>query len=171
MGICALPLIATPILTKPETNESAAEKPVAGWNLLSDMGDWYEHNFGGREMLISIEANLKGLFGDSAGKDVIIGRAGWLYYKNSLDDYQNTYLLSDRALFNIAHSTKMMQDYAAESGCEFVYVVAPNKNSIYGQYMPYYDQIQEQEKGNYENLIPYLEREGVHYGWLVFNVS
>ncbi|MGN0353550.1 MAG: hypothetical protein ACI4EI_00575 [Muricoprocola sp.] len=163
MGICVLPLIATPILTKTETNESAVEKSVAGWNLLSEVGDWYEHNFGGREMLISIEAHLKGLFEDSAGKDVIVGRDGWLYYKNSLDDYQNTDQLSDRALFNIAHATKMMQDYVEESGCEFVYTVAPNKNSIYGQYMPYYDQIQEQETGNYENLIPYLEREGVHY--------
>ena len=45
---------------------------------------------------------------------VIQGKDGWLYYKDSLDDYLGQDLLSDRSLFNIAHMLSMTQQALEE---------------------------------------------------------
>lgn len=39
---------------------------------------------------------------------------------------------------NIAHNLSLMQKYVQGKGGKFVFTVAPNKNSLYGENMPYY---------------------------------
>ncbi|MFQ9152401.1 MAG: hypothetical protein ACLR6B_13800 [Blautia sp.] len=49
------------------------------------------------------------IFQVSTASGVIQGSGGWLYYKDSLDDYLGINQLSDRGLFNIAHTLSLMQ--------------------------------------------------------------
>ena len=49
------------------------------------------------------------IFQVSTASGVIQGTDGWLYYKDSLDDYLGINQLSDRGLFNVAHTLSMMQ--------------------------------------------------------------
>ncbi len=137
-----------------------------GWNVqfLSQAGDYFEDHFAYRQEMVTADALLKAsLLGVSTADGVIKGTDGWLYYKDSLDDYlvQNT--LSDRAIFNIAHTLAMMQGIVEESGRQFLFTVAPNKNSLYGEHMPYYDRAKVGEVKNIAKLQEALAQEGVHY--------
>ncbi len=137
-----------------------------GWNinLLSDAGDWFTDHFALRTKLVTANARLRsGLFGVSAEDGVIDGTDGWLYYSDSLDDYLGRNQLSDRSLFNIAHSMAMTGQILAERGVDFLFTVAPNKNTLYGSNMPYYDQGILDSEGNLDRLTGYIEQESVPY--------
>ncbi len=74
--------------------------------------------------------------------------------------------MSDRALFNVARSLSMMQEYAERQGADFLFTIAPNKNSLYGEHMPYYDSLKVSDEKNMDRIVPWLEKEGVHYAAL-----
>ena len=50
---------------------------------------------------------------------------------------------------------KEMSDYAKECGTKLIFVSAPNKMEIYGEYMPYYC-LEDKSDGNYELLMDEL---------------
>ncbi len=127
-------------------------------------GTWFERHFAFREEAVTAYALLleKG-FGVSAQESVITGKDGWLFYKDSLADFQGTEPMTGRQLFNVAHSLAMVQQYAQKNGAAFAFLAAPNKNSLYGQYMPCYYQPSHRNKSNLERLEEYLQSEHVNY--------
>jgi len=44
--------------------------------------------------------------------------------------------LSERGISNVAHNIQLMSEYCKENGADFIFAPAPNKNSIYPEYMP-----------------------------------
>ena len=153
-------------------NRTAAKAPVLwdekGVNLhvLSDAGAWFEDHFAFRNEWVTGYAVLTGkLFGASSQERVIVGKNGWLYYKDSLEDFQRENPMSERQLFYIAHSLEIVQSYAREKGIRFAFTIAPNKNSLYGGNMPYYYQAfrSEDSESNLTRLKHYLELEKVNY--------
>ena len=86
-------------------------------NFLKDAGTWFEDHFAFRDEAITAYALLleKG-FGVSAQERVITGKDGWLFYKDSLADFQGTAPMSERQLFDTAHSLAMIQEYARQHG-------------------------------------------------------
>ena len=170
--LCLLPLIgmAVPGREAASENRTLAKAPVLknedGWNLyfLSDAGAYFQDHFGFRQELVTANALIRGnIFGVSAADGVIRGSDGWLYYRDSLNDYLGTGQMSERALFNVAHSLAMMQEYVERQGAKFVFTIAPNKNSLYGEHMPYYDSRKVSDKKNLTRIRSWLEKEGVQY--------
>lgn len=170
--ICLCPSVGM-LVTKQEVSTENRElsefpslKTEDGWNVqwLSDAGDYFQEHFAFRNELVTANAvvNGKGL-GVSTAAGVIQGTDGWLYYKDSLADYLGTQPLSDRSLFNIAHTLSMMQSYLEQKGVKFLFTVAPNKNSLYGENMPYYYKAKLSEEKNLLRLEEFLETEGVNY--------
>ena len=102
-------------------------------------------------------------FGVSAADGVIQGTDGWLYYKDSLNDYQGVELMSGRSVFNVAHTLRLMQDYVEKNGCAFLFAAAPNKNTLYGEHMPYYDQVRTGKESNLDRLGRALKAEDVSF--------
>lgn len=98
----------------------------------------------------------------SPAQTVIAGSDGWLYYKESLDDYTGAEPLTDRQLFDHAHTMAMFQDYLSLLGARFLYVCAPDKNSIVPEHMPAYAK-KSGEPSNWERLHEFLDKEGVNY--------
>ena len=132
-------------------------------NILGDAGAYFEDHFAFRNEWVTGYALLADrLFQVSAQDSVIAGRNHWLYYKDSLKDYQGSSQLTDRQLFDIAHTLRMMQDGLREQAVEFVFAVAPNKNSLYGENMPYYYQGYREPENNASRLAPWLESEEVN---------
>ncbi len=132
--------------------------------ILSDAGTYFEDHFAFRSEWVTAYSFLADkIFGVSAQDGVIVGTDGWLYYKDSLDDYQGADQMTDRQLFDLAHSLAMVQQYASENSVDFAFAVAPNKNSLYGGHMPYYYRGFRTEGGNLQRLTPYLKEEGVNY--------
>lgn len=58
----------------------------------------------------------------------------------------------------------MMQETLNEKGVQFLFTVAPNKNSLYGENMSYYDSLKVSSDKNLVNLQKYLRQEQVSYG-------
>lgn len=172
IGICLIPLAMMGIRPTTQTteNKTLAPRPVLvdenGFNrdFLSDAGDYFNDHFAFRQELVAADAKLRSaLFEVSAVDSVIQGENGWLYYEATLDDYQHKNSVSDRMLFNMAHNTALMQEYAGLLGKTFVFTIAPNKNSLYGENMPERYQYTVAEESDAERLVPWLEKEGVHY--------
>lgn len=170
--ICLLPsagLFVTGIRESSENRDSAQMPGLLtddGLNpyFLNDAGKWFEDHFAFREEAVTGYALLlgKGL-GVSSQEKVITGTDGWMFYQDSLADFQGTMPMTDRQLFDTAHCIAMVQEYAHHNGADFVFAVAPNKNSLYGEYMPYYYQPPHKEKSNLERLEAYLQAEHVNY--------
>lgn len=131
---------------------------------LSQAGEYFQRHFAFRQELITANAVLEGgLFQVSADDGVIYGKDGWLYYKDSLDDYLGSDLMDERALFCVARSLLLLQEYAQERGISFLFMPVPNKNTIYGEHMPYYYSYKMSKKRNLAGLYEALEKEGVAY--------
>jgi hypothetical protein len=170
--LCLCPFIGMFVTAQEESTENRelAEFPSIkteeGWNIewLSEAGDYFQEHFAFRNELVTANAVVNGkILGTSTASGVIQGTDGWLYYTDSLTDYLGSDLLSDRSLFNIAHTLSMMQNYLEQKGVQFLFTVAPNKNSLYGENMPYYDSLKVSDEKNLTRLKAYLEQENVSY--------
>lgn len=130
-------------------------------NVLNDTSDYFADHFASRQELVTANAKLEAaLFGESAEDDVILGKDGWLFYKSTLDDYQGQDLLSDREIWSAAHCLALIQEYAQAQDVSFVFAVAPNKNTLYPEYMP--DRcLRSETPGNAARLSEALQLEGV----------
>ena len=169
---CLVPSLGMAV-TKKETsseNRKLAEFPKLkteeGINTqwLPQAGEYFQEHFALRNEFVTANALLNGkILGTSTADGVIQGTDGWLYYKDSLSDYLGEELLSERSLFNIAHTLSMMQENLENRGVQFLFTVAPNKNSLYGENMPYYDSIKVSGEKNLDNLQKYLEQEKISY--------
>ena len=133
------------------------------FNVMSDAGDWFDDHFAFRNEWVTAAAALEGgVFGVSPNESVVYGTNGWLYYGDSVDDFRGTDQLNDRALYDIAHSMKLVQDYAASRDIDFAFTIAPNKNTLYGENMPYYYQVKVGDT-NLDRIAGVLADEGVNY--------
>lgn len=170
--LCMIPSVGLFCYREPVSteNRTLAELPELqteeGWNrdYLKELGAYFQDHFAFRREMVTANAQImaKG-FGVSANDSVIAGKNHWLYYKDSLEDYQGVELMSRRQLFQVAHTLAMIQSYAGEKGVDFVFTIAPNKNSLYGENMPYYYSAYRNDTNNYARLQPFLKSEGVHY--------
>lgn len=130
--------------TKTTENTPLAERPSfttgegqINVNYLSDWGTYFEDRFAFRPNLITANAKLYGkVFGQSTTNQVVLGKEGWLFYGGTLEDYQGTNLMSERDWFCLTQNLQLMQEYVESQGSGFLLTVAPNKNSLYGEYMP-----------------------------------
>ncbi len=169
-GLLALPMLSMPFFrdqVSAEKREAAPFPSVMKDGALNsrfagDLDDFVRDHIGFRNEMVQADTVLMSkLFGESAEDDVILGKNGWLYYEGTVNDYLNIPTMTERAANNAAHSLKMLQDYAAANGADFVLAVIPNKNSLYSENMPSRFKALEQD-GNYELIMKALAKEGVN---------
>ena len=147
-------------------NERLASKPqltVKGkWNpdYLSDLAKYVGDRFFLRQELITARSRAAALLGSSTVEDVILGKKGWLYYGSTLGDYCGTDRLSDGELAAAACNLRLMEEYCESIGAQFLFVSAPNKNTLYGENMPAYEAAGAHD---IHRLFPLLEEQGVPY--------
>ena len=125
--------------------------------------DYVADHFAFRQELITADAELKAeIFHSSANEKVIVGKDGWLFFQETMNDYQKRNLLSDREIHNCVTVVRLIQQGAELQGAEFAFAVAPNKNTLYGKYMP--DRFQTGSgEGNLEHLIEEMKEQKIHY--------
>jgi len=128
----------------------------------SEMGDYFQDHFAFRDHMIMTNSILKSLtFKSNAQEQVIMGQDDWLFFNATTKDYLGRGLLSDRELYSAVHNISLMKDYIEQNGSKLVFTISPNKNSLYGQYMPY-NYVQSPDS-NARNLKPLLMQAGVAY--------
>ncbi|MGN0395476.1 MAG: hypothetical protein ACI4EF_08940 [Coprococcus sp.] len=131
---------------------------------LSQLGIYFEDRFAFRNYMVDADSNIQaGIFKTSNVKSVIVGDDGWLYYASTLDNYLSRNGLSSRGVFNAVHNMKLMQNYVEQNGAKFLLTIAPNKNSLYGENMPYYCSYNAGETENIQYVTAELKKQEVNY--------
>jgi hypothetical protein len=100
---------------------------------------YFGDNFGFRPSLVRWHAlaTVKGL-GVSSSRQVALGQESWLFLngEQSLEDYRATEPFSPDELDRWQQVLQARQRWLAERGVKYVLVVAPNKQTIYPEYLP-----------------------------------
>jgi hypothetical protein len=72
----------------------------------------------------------------SAEPAVIVGHSGWLYGADTVGDATGAGTLSADALRHAVHVLELMRSYCTEHGSRMIFACAPDKVSVYPQYLP-----------------------------------
>lgn len=129
-----------------------------------DCGEYFNDHIALRNQMIFVDAKIQTkLFGESNISGVIYGKNDWLYYSSTLDDYAGRNKLSERELFNLAYNLSIVQDYLKKQDINFVFTVPANKNTLYGENMPYYYVASDIEEHNAKRLEKHLEKQNINY--------
>ena len=148
-------------------NERLTEFPAIqtkegiNWDFFGDLQKYVNDRFFLRQQLITLDHRISNLLGVSGEATVIAGRDGWLFFAQTLPDYTGTDPMSGRELFSAASNVALMEEYCRKTGREFTFVIAPNKNSLYPQFMPDYGA--KAEKHDAQRFHGLLDQMGVKY--------
>ena len=148
-------------------NESAPRTPAfldrdghPNPSVLADTTDYIGTHFALRPLLVSARSFLyESLLHTSAEEQVTLGENGELYYSSTLDDYCGVGL-SDDELRLIAARLAEIQAQVERDGGQFVFAVAPNKNSVIPERMPARFPA-DRAGAYYTRLLPLLREAGV----------
>ncbi len=171
-ALCLIPGLGMLILPEEENraNQVLTAEPdllesdgSLNWSYFSEFQDYFADHFAFRQELITMNAEfLDTLFQTSNTDQVVIGKDGWLFYESTIGDYLNIPTMTERSAANAAISLSLMQEYAEKNGARFIFMVAPNKNSLYDEYMP--DRyVPLEQDGNWELMEDAMRAEEVDY--------
>ena len=130
-----------------EKTEKRKAAPAPQWDgtlagltrLPEEFGDYYQDRIGFRTALIRLHARLTfRLFGNSPSDRVIIGKEGWLYYGPAYARryYRNGDPFTQQELLTWQRALEGRRDWLAQHDIPYLFVLAPNKQSIYPEYFP-----------------------------------
>ena len=107
--------------------------PVSGFTLSAVSND-----FRWRGHLIDFYTSFRLKVGDRVFNKAVIGKDGWIFYtgEESIQDYQNTDPLKKKKLSILQRELSRLSADLDKRGITLLIVIAPNKSTIYSQYMP-----------------------------------
>ncbi len=90
---------------------------------------------------------------------LILGKKDWLFYANerTIQDYQNTELFTEKQLKIWGDSLIVRQKALAKKGIDYLFVIAPNKHTIYSEYLPDHI-VKKHERSRLDQLTEYLKK-------------
>ena len=122
LTVCLVPSAGMLLLPQGEAaaNQTLAQPPRllladGSFNsgVLDEVTDYVADHFAFRQEMITASAALDAaVFRVSDQEDVLLGREGWLFYRETVDDYLRTNPLSERQLFGAARTLALLQEYA-----------------------------------------------------------
>lgn len=142
--VCLIPVCCMGVVTSNiEENRTLSSFPVwtqedGSWNqgFFSEFQTYVAEHFAFRSQLVALDSKLKyNLLHSPSDSQVILGKDGWLYFDATLDDYAGV-TLSAEEISAIADKLEQVCTYIRALGKEPLFMVAPNKNSVYPEYMP-----------------------------------
>ena len=137
-------------------------------DFFEELEEYFNEHFAFRNELIFADAKIQtAVFHVSNVDTVTYGKDGWLYYASTLEDYLGSSRMSGRQVYNLAHNLSLVRQYVEQNGSSFVLAVPPNKNTLYGGHMPYYDSYIVDKTHNIDVLMPKLKELGVPYADLL----
>lgn len=142
--LCTLGVLAMPFAGKDETSENRRlasfpplvrdGRPNPSWPAAFEA--WLDDHIGLRAHYAEAYAKALYRLGASADEQVIIGKDGWLYYAPTLPDYTGVGAPDEGERRQIRRMLEDVGRRLEAEGTRFAVLVAPNKNSIYPEYMP-----------------------------------
>ncbi len=122
-------------------NRQLSERPVLSVESYTGYSRAYESYLNDRlpfrNALVSLNSFIDYyVFKEASDSSVIIGRDGWLFFSDTVEDYQRDNLYSEEELQELAAEAEAARAYCDSRGITFILFMPPNKNSVYGEYMP-----------------------------------
>lgn len=102
---------------------------------------YYQDHFGLRELLIHrYHREMGKRFRNVRLPDVVVGRDGWFFYSGEdvLDDLTGALAFEPKEVERLAETVKARRRWLEGQGIFYLVAVAPNKQSIYPEYLPAY---------------------------------
>lgn len=181
LGVCVVPFAGMAVAPSNEAvgNEQQTTLPAlksddGDFNemYIQQLGDYFSTHYAFRPQIMSVDAEIQSeVFGTSNIDSVVVGKDNWLYYSSTLDNYLGKNLMSSRAIFNTMNNLEITQEYLAENNIKFLFTVAPNKNTLYPENMPYYYSKKESNESNLKNFTSALENSKLNYCDLLTPIS
>lgn len=143
--LISLPLIVMLINPKEVTTaEKRALAPAPKLQITNlqkfqqEFDQYFNDHFGFRQSLVSMNTSLRYKLKVSSNPNVLIGKQGWLFYtaEKSMDDYQGEVRFTEEELARITRNLKERQDWLSNKGIYSLFLVGPNKQSVYSEYLP-----------------------------------
>jgi len=126
-----------------DENRNLAGKPMIGMyeRFPKLFSNYFSDNFGLRNWLIVADRWMRyELFGVSPNKAITIGKDNWLFYTPDINyiDSVNAQGFSKGELEQIKANLVNVQNKFKKMGTKFYFLAAPNKQSIYPEFLPDY---------------------------------
>ncbi len=141
-----------PLLLTHNRNESTIEKrklapfPELKWEqktttFPSQFEAFFDDHFGLRDQLVQLYALYSMALRSSSNPEVLLGLDDWLFYINpkegdSLEDYRRNDPLTKEQLSSWKNILETKYRWLKQQGIPYVFVIVPDKYSIYPEYMP-----------------------------------
>jgi alginate O-acetyltransferase complex protein AlgJ len=103
-------------------------------------GDFFADRFGLRRQMVALRALALEALGQSPSPLVLLGRRGWLFFAGdgSLEAWMHRAPLSAAELEQWATRLGERERWFAAHGIAYLFVVAPDKHTVYPEYLPRY---------------------------------
>lgn len=104
-----------------------------------DFTKYFDDNFGMRDKLIKLHSYIKAFFfGITPTSRAILGKQGWLFLGdgNIIADYRHAHPFTEAELEHWRDTLVAKRDWLAARGIKYLFMVAPDKQTIYPEYMP-----------------------------------
>jgi hypothetical protein len=130
-----------PMLGLTEWQQGAGIRKIATGllDLPEAYGAYYSEYFHARDWLIRASYSLRlNLLHESVFNDVLLGEDGWMFYtgEGNMDDYQCARTFTPQQVQAMRVNLESIQADLAQQGVHFLVVIAPNKESIYPEFVP-----------------------------------
>ena len=173
MALCLIPSLGMTFFATNERIGNEQETPFPaliseedGYNssFLPELGTYFDKHFAFRPQSIDLDAKIQSMVFSTSNLDTVtVGENGWLYYSSTLNDFLGKDPLSQREINGIAHNLSLAQEYVENKGAKFLFTVAPNKNTLYPENMPYYYRKAASDEHNRDKLKDALSAYSVNY--------
>jgi hypothetical protein len=129
----------------PDENRLPAKFPAFNQRLdgirdfVAGLESYYNDHFGFRKRLIRWNNHWKHeLFRESPLPAVLTGREGWLYYSGDgmIENHLGLAPFQPNELREWQSLLETRRDWLARRGIRYVFVIAPNKESVYPEFLP-----------------------------------
>ena len=107
-------------------------------DFLSGLTAWFDDHFGFRRRLVRTNNHYKHQLFGASEKEVLEGRDGWLYFTdgNMLDNCLGHNRFAEKDLNTWQQLLEKRRDWLAQRGCKYLFVIAPDKHSVYPEHLP-----------------------------------
>lgn len=106
---------------------------------LAGVENYFNDHFGFRKRLIRWNHHWKRqLFHDSGSQEVLLGREGWMFYSGCqmVEHCRREMAWTPQELEHWRQLIEMRRDWLQERGIKYLFVLAPDKHSVYPEYLP-----------------------------------
>jgi len=124
--------LLTPFPPRPD-GMAGLKKFLAGWEA------YFNDHFGCRKVLVRWHNKLKwSLFKEKSVRNVLVGTDGWMFFSASqmVEHFRGALQFTDQELADWRKLLEHRRDWLAQRGIKYLFVLAPDKQSIYPERLP-----------------------------------